>query len=240
MRPSVDGLGDLKITLFGRTYPMNSLVSIVERNGSFFVSSEQIAEKFGKPHKNIIRTIRNLKKDLSNDFYGLNFEPVDIPDKNKFYGNNPAVRYMITRDGFSILVMALTGRKAGIWKERFLEAFNSMEKQIIGEIPKLKARIAELEARKPQKRLPSPEKSTLMTPQYQEDLLGKMILVGFERCVIKTLDKVDLLEAQQVHMLKIIEGLHSKFEAVASQLNVENRTRSNSIMKIVKPIKEPN
>ncbi|MDE6665691.1 MAG: Rha family transcriptional regulator, partial [Ruminococcus sp.] len=39
--------------------------------------------------------------------------------------------YDITRDGFSLLVMGFTGKKALEWKLKYIEAFNSMERQLI-------------------------------------------------------------------------------------------------------------
>ena len=39
--------------------------------------------------------------------------------------------YSITRDGFTILVMGFTGKKAMAWKERYIAAFNAMEKRLI-------------------------------------------------------------------------------------------------------------
>ena len=38
--------------------------------------------------------------------------------------------FLITRDGFSLLVMGFTGSKAMNWKLRYIEAFNKMEQQL--------------------------------------------------------------------------------------------------------------
>jgi hypothetical protein len=44
----------------------------------------------------------------------------------------------MTRDGFSFLVMGFTGKRAAQWKERFLEAFNRMEQELLkGQRPRL-------------------------------------------------------------------------------------------------------
>ncbi|MER8380948.1 Rha family transcriptional regulator [Mesorhizobium sp. M1399] len=37
----------------------------------------------------------------------------------------------MTRDGFSLLVMAFTGPKAMFWKERYIQAFNMMEAELL-------------------------------------------------------------------------------------------------------------
>jgi phage regulator Rha-like protein len=38
--------------------------------------------------------------------------------------------YYVTRDGFSFLAMGFTGKKAAQWKEKYIAAFNAMEKYI--------------------------------------------------------------------------------------------------------------
>ena len=38
--------------------------------------------------------------------------------------------YLLTRDGFSLLVMGFTGEKALSWKLKYIEAFNEMEKEL--------------------------------------------------------------------------------------------------------------
>ena len=39
--------------------------------------------------------------------------------------------YLMTRDGFSLLVMGFTGQKALEWKLKYIEAFNYMEESIM-------------------------------------------------------------------------------------------------------------
>ncbi|MDE6102339.1 MAG: Rha family transcriptional regulator, partial [Ruminococcus sp.] len=55
-----------------------------------------------------------------------------IESTYKTKGNNKTYKcYDVTRDGFSLLVMGLTGKKALEWKIKYIEAFNSMERQLI-------------------------------------------------------------------------------------------------------------
>ena len=100
--------------------------NIVESDGSsMFTTSLIIAEIFEKEHKNVLRDIENL--ECSEDFHRLNFEhtPYVHPQFGQTY---PA--YRLTRDGFAFLAMGFTGKKAAAWKEKFLEAFNAMERQL--------------------------------------------------------------------------------------------------------------
>ncbi|RHW63961.1 hypothetical protein DZC34_13285, partial [Clostridium botulinum] len=43
---------------------------------------------------------------------------------------NEYKEYLLTRDGFSFLVMGFTGTKADVWKLKYIEAFNKMEEML--------------------------------------------------------------------------------------------------------------
>ena len=77
-----------------------------------------VAEKFNKRHDNILRAIENL--ECSNEFRLLNFEESSY--RNEQGKMQPC--YRITRDGFAFLAMGFKGKKAAVWKERFIAAFN--------------------------------------------------------------------------------------------------------------------
>lgn len=99
--------------------------SIVENeNGEMFTTSLIVAEAFGKEHKNVLQNIQNL--ECSTQFNQLNFQLVEYMDAKGEM--RPA--YRLTRDGFAFLAMGFTGKKAAAWKEKFLEAFNAMEKAL--------------------------------------------------------------------------------------------------------------
>jgi Rha family phage regulatory protein len=98
-------------------------------------NSLQVAERFGKLHKNVLRSIEGI--ECSREFYRLNFEPVTYMDRRGL--EQPMFR--MTRDGFSLLVMGFSGTKAMLWKERYIQAFNMLEAAA------LKQRIEHAEAR---------------------------------------------------------------------------------------------
>jgi Rha family phage regulatory protein len=95
--------------------------------GRAVVSSLVVAEHFGKQHKDVLREIRRTMEDLPEDFNGRNFAPVEYRDTKG--ESRPA--YNLTRDGFTLLAMGFTGRKAMAWKVRYIEAFNAMEAEIL-------------------------------------------------------------------------------------------------------------
>lgn len=83
-----------------------------------------VAQAFEKEHKDVLKAISNL--ECSKEFNERNFAPVEYKDAKGEM--RPA--YQLTRDGFSFLAMGFTGKKAAAWKEKFLEAFNTMEKAL--------------------------------------------------------------------------------------------------------------
>jgi anti-repressor protein len=98
---------------------MDELVII--ENDRLITDSRKVAETFGKEHRNVLRDIDNIKKDVSN-FEQMFFE-TEAPDS---YGRLQRI-YQITRDGFTLLAMGFTGSEAMQWKVKYLEAFNKME-----------------------------------------------------------------------------------------------------------------
>jgi Rha family phage regulatory protein len=101
---------------------MNQLVFI--NNEQVVTDSVTVAGNFEKRHDNVMRDIENLKKDVLN-FEEMFFETT-TPDS---YGRERRT-YLMNRDGFTLLAMGFTGRKAIQFKLKYIEAFNEMEKQL--------------------------------------------------------------------------------------------------------------
>lgn len=113
---------------------MNELVNAVElKDGKAVTTSLKIAEVFGKPHKNVLKAIREL--ECPKEFSGLNFEPAEYTDAQ----GKPRPMYFVTRDGFTLLAMGFTGARAMHFKVSYIEAFNAMERTIkestVSELP---------------------------------------------------------------------------------------------------------
>ena len=100
------------------------------------VTSLDIAETFGKEHKNVLRDIKQL--ECSDEFGQLNFEPSSYINQQ----NKEQPMYFITRDGFTLLVMGYTGEKAMKFKEAYIRQFNAMEKALIGKLKEREKGIA--------------------------------------------------------------------------------------------------
>lgn len=104
---------------------MNEII-INNNGGTLTVSSMQVAENFGKRHCDVMRDIKNLKDETSTQNCVNLFIESSYADS---YGRQQKC-YELTRDGFSLLVMGFTGKKALEWKLKYIEAFNLMEQKL--------------------------------------------------------------------------------------------------------------
>ncbi len=101
-------------------------IKIENKNGEMVVSSREVAENFGKEHSKVLRTIQEkieVSPILASPQYFIESTYLDK-------SNRQSKEYLMTRDGFSFLVMGFTGAKADEWKLKYIEAFNKMEKYI--------------------------------------------------------------------------------------------------------------
>lgn len=95
---------------------------IKQEGGKLLVTSNDVAEKFGKEHRTIYRKIEELIKNqpvFGADNFGIT---TYITEQNKTHKC-----YSMTRDGFCMIAMSLTGREAEEWKIKYINAFNTME-----------------------------------------------------------------------------------------------------------------
>ncbi len=91
-------------------------------------TSLDVAETFGKEHKNVLKDIRNL--NCSDEFRWLNFEQSSYMNAQ----NHEQPMYYMTRDGFTILAMGYTGELAMKFKETYIKQFNAMEATLRGKL----------------------------------------------------------------------------------------------------------
>jgi Rha family phage regulatory protein len=108
---------------------MNDLINIENKDGLLFVSSREVAERFGKEHFNVIQTIENKIKSLTLENSGVKISELFIVGEYEHRGN-VYKEYHLTRDGFSFIAMGFTGSKADVWRLKYIAAFNQMEYEI--------------------------------------------------------------------------------------------------------------
>lgn len=101
---------------------MNQLV--VMKNRQAVTSTTSVAENFEREHYDVIKSVEKLKGDVGT-FSEMFFETTE-PDS---YGRERKV-YLMNRDGFTLLAMGFTGKRAMEFKLKYIEAFNEMERQL--------------------------------------------------------------------------------------------------------------
>ena len=99
---------------------MNELVIMHDRQA--VTTSLRIAEVFGKQHKDVLEAIGNLAAENSAAKF---FAAGTYENRGKQYP-----MYYMNRDGFTLLAVGFTGRRALQFKISYINAFNSMETQI--------------------------------------------------------------------------------------------------------------
>lgn len=155
---------------------------VVTVDGIEVTDSLQVASNFGKQHYHVLRSIKNLVKEI-------NAKEDPISDEDWMYGvvsgECPAItdrwgqsknglaskyfipatyedqqgkerkHYWLTRDGFSLLVMGFTGPAALHWKLLYIEAFNKMEAALKAQPMDMEAVIAGVTDRVARKLIPA-------------------------------------------------------------------------------------
>ena len=148
---------------------MEALVKV--ENNQIVTDSRSVAEHFGKQHKNVLQTIENLAAE--NPATKFLFQKTTFENRGKQYP-----MYLMNRDGFSLLVMGFTGKKALDWKLKYIAAFNDMEKR-------LKQKIIEEETER--QKLRAENKVMLPKAQFYDTVANTESLFSMAD-VAKTLD----------------------------------------------------
>lgn len=102
---------------------MNDII-LSTQNGEPVASSREVAKRFGKEHRNVMQSIKNISAEnsaVTQMFYQTTY----TAGTGKKYP-----MYLMNRDGFALLAMGFTGKEAVTWKLKYIEAFNQMEKQL--------------------------------------------------------------------------------------------------------------
>ena len=94
------------------------------------VLSTEVARNFQRNHAHVLREIDRLRSILPKSFVESNFGFVFriVPTGNG--GTRKVRQCALTRDALSLLVMGFTGKAAIMWKLRYIEAFNAMERAL--------------------------------------------------------------------------------------------------------------
>lgn len=93
------------------------------------VDSLYVADIFEKNHRDVLRAIKGILSEdsgYSEEFRRRNFAQSSYQNSQ----NKKQPCYAMTREGFAVLAMSFTGKKAAAFKELYIKRFNEMEKFI--------------------------------------------------------------------------------------------------------------
>lgn len=103
-------------------------------------TSRAVSEIFGKRHDHVLRDVEKILEDLGDPrFGGIAFDlPKSGEIKSHYFiksvykddQNRKYPEYLLTRDGFTLLAMGFTGKKALKFKIAYINRFNEMEQAL--------------------------------------------------------------------------------------------------------------
>lgn len=199
---------------------MNELVTFNEKYNCGTTTSLDIAENFNRQHKTILAAINNL--EVSSDFIEQNFLPYSYIAKNG--KSNPA--YEITFDGFTLLAMGFTGKKAMEFKVKYIKAFRAME----AKLKPLSAPISKaVTVAEHTRSLPSGKKEIVLSEKAKEEVGGivkAVVRSELHKLFTSSSDTAEPWEVSDTYLMQILHDWHltrNKADVVKfRQINEEN------------------
>ncbi len=130
--------------------------SVSLHSGRPATTSLEVAQFFGKQHQHVMRSIDDLRSNTPESFSASNFGRAEYSDEQ----GKTRPMFILYRDGFMLLVMGYTGKKALAVKLAYIEAFNRLEAELaaqreaaLPEVPHIKITPSTTASRKPLEKL---------------------------------------------------------------------------------------
>lgn len=130
--------------------------SVFLSNSRPATTSIDIADHFGKQHKDVLKSIRNLYAELPEDVRERNFALTSRTVAGPNNSERQEEFFIVYFDGFILLVMGYTGKKALQIKLLYIAAFNAMRDELaaqreaaLPEVPHIKITPSTTASRKP-------------------------------------------------------------------------------------------
>lgn len=130
--------------------------SVFLSNSRPATTSIDIADHFGKQHKDVLKSIRNLYAELPEDVRERNFALTSRTVAGPNNSERQEEFFIVYFDGFILLVMGYTGKKALQIKLLYIAAFNAMRDELaaqreaaLPEAPHIKITPSTTASRKP-------------------------------------------------------------------------------------------
>lgn len=109
---------------------MKALQLVQIKEGKVVANTRDLAELFGKQHKNVLQKIDAKLLDYSEEFRQLNFQPTSFLVELPKGGHREDRMYELTRNGFTAIAMTFSGKKAGQFQEMVINEFERMSRQL--------------------------------------------------------------------------------------------------------------
>ena len=167
----------------------NQIQIAISNDNTLTTTSNNVADVFIKRHADVLRAVKNLITELP-ETHQRNFALVDFIDKN----GEKQPCYNITRDGFTLLAMGFTGKKALTFKLAYIDQFNKMEQALLAPtaslsmVQGLNDKVAEIE---------SHYQRQLAHIRQENTQLYRQLLVVQQPEPVKALPSVSQTKAQQ-------------------------------------------
>ena len=127
--------------------------SVILHHGRPATTSLEVAKFFSKRHDHVLRDIDTLLSQLPENSLQPNFGEM-FQEQETPLGLKQIRIFILHRDGFMLLVMGYTGKKALAVKLAYIEAFNRLEAELaLRHGPQRASLILNLNARKGQRRV---------------------------------------------------------------------------------------
>lgn len=104
---------------------------VFNNNGQAMTDSQTVAFVFGKEHKAVLRDIRKIVATADTAFGENNYAPSTYTTEQ----NKQAPKYLLTENGFTLLVMGYTGTAAMKYKVEYINRFHAMREQLHSQLP---------------------------------------------------------------------------------------------------------
>lgn len=200
-------------------------ISIVKKDTEIYTSSREVAKRFRKEHKNVLRDIRNLISNLDDDdFTQKHFEPLES-------------EILLTKDAFLLLTFGFTGKDALAIKVKFIKAFN----EIAFMIPKLLEQIKHLEDKLKtehsqleflQHKLDKPKHAntgTILVPVVVDTLYGQELVYQRVPKDDPRFTEVEKKEGEIKRLSLLINGMSKKIDDISREISILKHQQKHTI-----------
>jgi len=117
---------------------MNNL-TVINQNGKLLVDSREVAEMLGKPHKELLKSIRIYIEYLGQGDFPQSDFFVESFYKNLQNKSQPC--FLLTRKGCDLVANKMTGEKGVLFTAVYVTKFDEMEQSLKSVQPKLSKEI---------------------------------------------------------------------------------------------------